>query len=623
MTRGGHSRAPGGLVADISAVLVVVTVTPLVLLQMPNLIAAAIPAMAESLRAGTHIGPHAAAELVRVSGFALPAMLLVSPPAAVAARRGGAWPVLLGGLALIGLADAGGNLVGIRVGGMAASVTGSVTSLVAGVGLDRIAHGVGAGLAAAGTLALIWERTGPARRLLACLWAAAAACALVTAVPLLWPRLAAGGWRVLLQPYPQLTGAALAATALYVAVTRGASSRAGSAGSTRGRGTESDSRAAAPLLAAGLPGAPAARGPAVRGLAVRKPAVRSMARLSTSGLSPTGLSTDGAGADGGSAGRRTAAGRQRTGHAGRGRGERTPAERAQLAMLSVPVAGICGLTVGSTFGWPPRTQLAAGVLGAAVLAALAIGLSRDAVAGAGLCFPLVALAAGLVAAPSAGAVESLRMLAPGAAGSGLPTSLPSATLATVPATVLAVIKWLPVTAAGAAALAGAVAGWAVSLSGRWLHAAPALGVTAGLAAAAAGLALLDLKLHTAHTANTAVLPSEHTLAAALALLAGGLALALGPALAEAPPPGALAGLSLLLAGALTGYLIAGAIGIGLLPGAGPAASARGAAPAVLHALRGAAGVWELAAACVAAAAMLGVFLVGRARRATVRAHSGG
>jgi hypothetical protein len=148
-------------------------------------------------------------------------------------------------------------------------------------------------------------------------------------------------------------------------------------------------------------------------------------------------------------------------------------------------------------------------------------------------------------------------------------------------------------------------------------------VTAGLAAAAAGLALLDLKLHTAHTANTAVLPSEHTLAAALALLAGGLALALGPALAEAPPPGALAGLSLLLAGALTGYLIAGAIGIGLLPGAGPAASARGAAPAVLHALRGAAGVWEFAAACVAAAAMLGVFLVGRARRATVRAHSGG
>jgi hypothetical protein len=623
VTRGGHSRAPGGLVADISAVLVVVTVTPLVLLQMPNLIAAAIPAMADSLRAGTQIGPQAAAELVRVSGFALPAMLLVSPPAAVAARRGGAWPVLLGGLALIGLADAGGNLVGIRVGGMAASVTGSVTSLVAGVGLDRIAHGVGAGLAAAGTLALIWERTGPARRLLACLWAAAAACALVTAVPLLSPRLAAGGWRVLLQPYPQLTGAALAATAVYVAVTRGASSRAAPAGSTRGRGTESDSRAAAPLLAAGLPGTPAARGPAVRGLAVRKPAVRSMARLSTSGLSPTGLSTDGAGADGGSAGTRTAAGRQRTGHAGRGRGERTPAERAQLAMLSVPVAGICGLTVGSTFGWPPRTQLAAGVLGAAVLAALAIGLSRDAVAGAGLCFPLVALAAGLVAAPSAGAVESLRMLAPGAAGSGLPTSLPSATLATVPATVLAVIKWLPVTAAGAAALAGAVAGWAFSLSGRWLHAAPALGVTAGLAAAAAGLALLDLKLHTAHTANTAVLPSEHTLAAALALLAGGLALALGPALAEAPPPGALAGLSLLLAGALTGYLIAGAIGIGLLPGAGPAASARGAAPAVLHALRGAAGVWELAAACVAAAAMLGVFLVGRARRATVRAHSGG
>lgn len=556
-----------GLLADTSVGLVVLTVVPLVLLQLPNLIAAAVPSMIAGLHPGTGstalVGTGTAAELMRVSGLALPTMVLMSPPAAVAARRGGAWPVLLGGLALLGLADVAGNLVGIRLestagmvhvitggttGGATNSVTSSATGLVAGVGVDRAAHGAGAGLAAAGALALLWERGGTARRVLACLWAAAAACTLVTAVPLLWPRLSDGGWRALLQPYPQLTGAALAVTTLYVVLARGAS-----------------------LWKA------------------------------RSGLR-TGQPAKGGGREG-NAGR---------GERVRGRGERAPAERAQLAMLSVPVAGVAGLTIAASFGWAPRAQLAAGALGAVVLAALAVALSRDAVTGGGLCFPLVALAAGLVAAPSAGAVAGLRP--PVAAGHPAATGgLLGQVLAAIPGGTAS----LPAAAAAAAALACGAAGWLAVLAGRRLAAVPALAVMAGLAAAGAGLLLLQLGPEAGHQASAP--PSARTLAIVFALLAGGLALALGPALADAPPGGALTGLPLMLAGALAGYLIAGSIRIGLLPDGRREATV----PAVLDSLGGAARAWELAAAGVAMAAVLGVFLAGRARRATMRAHRAG
>jgi hypothetical protein len=558
-----------GLSADTSAALVVLTVVPLVLLQMPNLIAAAVPSMIASLGAGTGgaAGPGTGTgpALLRAAGLALPAMVLASPPAAVAARRGGAWPVLLGGLAMLGLADAAGNFVGVRLGGAggpAGSVTGGATGLVAGVGIDRVAHGLGAGLAAAGTVALLWGRGGAARRLLACLWAAVAACTLVAAVPLIWPRLSDGGWRALLQPYPQLTGAALAVTAVHLVLARAASMARARYGDGPGE------RAGRALAGSG------GRGPGDRG---RSPL---------------------------------------------GRSPLAPAERAQLAMLSVPVAGLSGLTVAATFGWPPRAQLAAGVLAAVVLAALGVALSRDAVTGGGLCFPLVALAAGLVAAPSAAAVAGLRPPVPAGhaapahslLGHALPAhGLLGRMLAALPADPALV----PVAAAAAAALACGAAGWVAVLSGRRLAAAPAIAVMAGLTAAGAGLLLLQLAPQIGHHAPA--VPPPRTLAMAFALVAGGLALALGPALAEAPSGGALAGVPLMLAGALTGYLIAGAIRIGLLPGSRRAATG----PAVLHSLGGAAGTWELAAAGLAVAAVLGVLVAGRARRATVRAHRAG
>lgn len=71
-----------GMAADVSAALVVLTVIPLALLQVPNLIAVAPPgtlATAGASRSG--------AELVRAAGLALPAMLIAAPAAALAARR--------------------------------------------------------------------------------------------------------------------------------------------------------------------------------------------------------------------------------------------------------------------------------------------------------------------------------------------------------------------------------------------------------------------------------------------------------------------------------------------------------------------------------------------------------
>ncbi len=196
-----------GAPANVSAALVVIVVVPLALLQVPNLIALAVPGM-RAIGSVSRSEP----ELVRAAGLALPAMLLAAPTAALAARRARAWPVLLVGLTMLGLADVGANL------------PAPGAHMVRAVAVDRAAHGLGAGTALAGCLALVWERPGLARRMLACLWSAAAVATLMVSVPLIGSRVAAGGWRAALQPYPWLTGAALAATAAHVALT----------GSTRG-----------------------------------------------------------------------------------------------------------------------------------------------------------------------------------------------------------------------------------------------------------------------------------------------------------------------------------------------------------------------------------------------------
>ncbi|MFD2349873.1 hypothetical protein ACFSTC_11680 [Nonomuraea ferruginea] len=81
------------------------------------------------------------------------------------------------------------------------------------VGVLRVAHGVGAGLLVPATLVAVWDRP----RWLRGLWAGTLALSLLGAQALaLWPLAGATEWRVTLQPYPLLSGIALALAAVYL-----------------------------------------------------------------------------------------------------------------------------------------------------------------------------------------------------------------------------------------------------------------------------------------------------------------------------------------------------------------------------------------------------------------------
>jgi hypothetical protein len=138
-------------------------------------------------------------DMMRAHGLALPAMLLTVPIAAMAVRRFRAAPILVAGLALLALADA--------AGGFADS-----TSLV---GVLRVLHGVGAGMLVPATLVAVSER--PSRRILLPVWAGMLGASLLCAQAMaLVPLTEVDSWRVTLQPYPLLTGIALALAAVYL-----------------------------------------------------------------------------------------------------------------------------------------------------------------------------------------------------------------------------------------------------------------------------------------------------------------------------------------------------------------------------------------------------------------------
>jgi hypothetical protein len=196
------SPARGGTLAGAAAVLVVASVVPLALLQLPNLIGSSMSAATMARIAG----PNGAADLIRASGLALPVMACVAPVAAVLARRHRAWPSLLTGLILLGAAD----------------LLGDSARSVLLIAIDRGLHGLGAGIALPATLALAWERSPWWRRLLCRWWTVVLVLSLLGSVPLLRDRLTSGGWRAALQPFPWLTAVALAVTALYIALTGGA-----------------------------------------------------------------------------------------------------------------------------------------------------------------------------------------------------------------------------------------------------------------------------------------------------------------------------------------------------------------------------------------------------------------
>src|SRR5579859_6946351 len=297
----GVAQERGEPLAAGAGMLIVASVVPLSLLQLPNMLGLGLPAAVIARLAG-QAGP---AELVRAAGLALPVMACAAPVAAVLARRHRAWPTLLAGLIVIGAADLLGN---------------SVHSVL-GIALDRALHGLGAGTALPASLALGWERSPRWRRPLSRWWVAVAVISLVGSVPLMHGRLAGGGWRAALQPFPWLTAVALAATAVYIAVTGG------------------------------------------------------------SGPQP--------------------------------RSAVTPAERTQLALMAVPLAGLGALDLG-VCGQSPASVTAAAGVAVFILAGLALVTSADAVTGGvrgRLCFPLTGACAGFILAPTADAIAGPRPLA--------------------------------------------------------------------------------------------------------------------------------------------------------------------------------------------------------------------
>jgi hypothetical protein len=245
-------------------------------------------------------------------------------------------------------------------------------------------------------------------------------------------------------------------------------------------------------------------------------------------------------------------------------------ERAQLAVLTVPGLGLATLSVGVTYR-SPVAVLAAGAVAVLILYGVAAVASADRLVGGPLCFPMVAAVTGLVVAPAAGAVNSLRELTSG------PALSPG---------------WLPLGVTAAAVAAGVTAALVFRRRPR-----PVL--LAGLLVAVEGLAAARL---------AGPFVPGLVLAGVSAPLAGGLAAALTAALAGASRASALAGASLLLGGVMTGYLAAGAVQVRMVTQVATPGGER-------LALAGAVGVWELAGLVSVLIAMAVIFLTGRARRA--------
>ncbi|RGA02046.1 hypothetical protein DI270_026230 [Microbispora triticiradicis] len=178
------------MLVDVVIGLLTVVALPLAVVAIPNTISV----VAALLPPGV-----SQVEMIRAHGLALPAMLVTVPIAAAAVRRFRAAPILVAGLTLLALADA----------------AGGYTETVTLVGVLRVLHGIGAGMLVPATLAAVAER--PRHRVLLPIWAGALSVSLLSAQALaLWAIRDVSSWRVTLQPYPLLTGVALALAAVYL-----------------------------------------------------------------------------------------------------------------------------------------------------------------------------------------------------------------------------------------------------------------------------------------------------------------------------------------------------------------------------------------------------------------------
>jgi hypothetical protein len=449
----------------VAAGLVIATAVPLALLQVPDAIAWAVPAPIAAA------GPGAVTGLLRLSGLALTAMVIAAPLGALAVRRVRAWPVVLAGLALMTIAD-------LAAGGPPAAAL---------IGADRVLHGVGAGLVLTATAALAAERRrGAGLRVLAGWWAACLVTGLVVAAGLLRQVLAAGDWRTALVPFGWLTGAALAAAALYAVLAEGA----------------------------------------VTG------AIRTTFPV---------------------------------------------ADRARLALLTAPVAGMGAIAIAVSFDQAGAVTTAA-VAEALSLAGLVVMTVRS---GGARWFTAACVVAGFTLCPAGGTVAALLQAAPGARPALGPVLV--------------------------ALAAGAVSGAAVAV----LVPGPRARATTGLGAAVAAAGFGGCYLAAGPDAVDA---RPHLFVIACLPVAGGLAAALTAALrgdgapgSRPQPAGAMCGVVLMLAGVLAGYLSDGAIELRAVT----AAISR--AQPVSTALTGAAARWDLVAAALTAVLAAAV-LVSRPRR---------
>ncbi|MEV7010451.1 hypothetical protein [Streptosporangium sp. NPDC051022] len=177
---------PASLMLDVVLGLLVAVTLPLAIVAIPNTISVVASLLPPDI---------SQIAMVRAHGLALPAMVLTVPPTALLLRRVRAVPILVAGLTLLALADV--------AGGYAASPFL--------VGALRVLHGVGAGLLVPASLLAVWERS----LVLRAIWGGMLAVSLLAAQALaLWPLDAVDSWKVTLQPYPLLTGIALALAAV-------------------------------------------------------------------------------------------------------------------------------------------------------------------------------------------------------------------------------------------------------------------------------------------------------------------------------------------------------------------------------------------------------------------------
>lgn len=201
------------------------------------------------------------------------------------------------------------------------------------------------------------------------------------------------------------------------------------------------------------------------------------------------------------------------------------AERTQLLLPLVPATGFAVLAVVTSYDWSEGARYVVAGIGLAALLGLAVVGTRDATTGSPLALAVVMVTTGVfgmqVATPLAGLLSTK-------AGPQHVTLIPFAVGA-------------------AAALAGALIGWAAhGADGR-----NGLGLVMG----GHGLIIMAVMIFLATSRDSGIA----LLAAPMAALGGGLGLALAAALRAAGPGAALFGLGLLFPALLTGQLVVGTL----------------------------------------------------------------